>query len=167
LLKLFLGSSRLCFAPGRTKFLADVQIIHRAVQSLCKVDCDLAGGWNAKLTGNPLHNLLPIVREMCARGQPPQQCTFVPDGEGQFTSDHGWDLAADGERLRLVRRIDGFADREALDSARGQAGCDVALGGAARYRPGRSARSWARCSSAGLATGGSGFHGIHVVLVGS
>jgi pyridoxine 5-phosphate synthase len=30
----------------------------------------------------------------------PQQCTFVPDSEGQFTSDHGWDLATDAERLR-------------------------------------------------------------------
>ena len=25
----------------------------------------------------------------------PHQCTLVPDSEGQFTSDHGWDLAAD------------------------------------------------------------------------
>ncbi len=32
----------------------------------------------------------------------PQQCTFVPDAEGQFTSDHGWDLAADADRLRPV-----------------------------------------------------------------
>jgi pyridoxine 5-phosphate synthase len=30
----------------------------------------------------------------------PQQVTFVPDSEGQFTSDHGWDLVADGARLR-------------------------------------------------------------------
>jgi pyridoxine 5-phosphate synthase len=30
----------------------------------------------------------------------PHQATFVPDSEGQFTSDHGWDLAQDGERLR-------------------------------------------------------------------
>jgi pyridoxine 5-phosphate synthase len=34
------------------------------------------------------------------RALKPQQATFVPDSEGQFTSDHGWDLAADGERLR-------------------------------------------------------------------
>jgi pyridoxine 5-phosphate synthase len=26
----------------------------------------------------------------------------VPDGEGQFTSDHGWNLAQDAERLRPV-----------------------------------------------------------------
>lgn len=47
------------------------------------------------LEGNPFHNLMRFVREVR-----PQQVTFVPDGEGQFTSDHGWDLAADGERLR-------------------------------------------------------------------
>jgi pyridoxine 5-phosphate synthase len=30
----------------------------------------------------------------------PHQATFVPDSEGQFTSDHGWNLAADGARLK-------------------------------------------------------------------
>jgi pyridoxine 5-phosphate synthase len=29
----------------------------------------------------------------------PHQCTLVPDAEGQFTSDHGWDIAADAKRL--------------------------------------------------------------------
>lgn len=47
------------------------------------------------IEGNPFHNLMDFVRKVR-----PQQCTFVPDSEGQFTSDHGWDLAADGERLR-------------------------------------------------------------------
>ncbi len=47
------------------------------------------------IEGNPFHNLMGFVRELR-----PQQCTFVPDSEGQFTSDHGWDLVADGERLR-------------------------------------------------------------------
>ena len=47
------------------------------------------------IEGNPFHNLMAFVREVR-----PQQATFVPDTEGQFTSDHGWDLAADGERLR-------------------------------------------------------------------
>jgi hypothetical protein len=32
----------------------------------------------------------------------PHQATFVPDSEGQFTSDHGWDFPADAERLRPV-----------------------------------------------------------------
>ena len=47
------------------------------------------------IEGNPLQNLMDFVRQVR-----PHQCTFVPDGEGQFTSDHGWDLAADGDRLR-------------------------------------------------------------------
>jgi pyridoxine 5-phosphate synthase len=29
----------------------------------------------------------------------PDQCTLVPDDPGQLTSDHGWDLARDGERV--------------------------------------------------------------------
>lgn len=32
----------------------------------------------------------------------PQQCTLVPDGDSQLTSDHGFDLTRDGERLRPV-----------------------------------------------------------------
>jgi len=47
------------------------------------------------IEGNPFHNLMGFIRTV-----KPQQATFVPDSEGQFTSDHGWDLAADGERLR-------------------------------------------------------------------
>jgi pyridoxine 5-phosphate synthase len=40
--------------------------------------------------GNPLHNLMGLLRELAAKGQAPQQCTFVPDDESQPTSDHGW-----------------------------------------------------------------------------
>ena len=37
---------------------------------------------------------LPLVRETR-----PAQCTLVPDGDAQLTSDHGFDLRSDGERL--------------------------------------------------------------------
>ena len=47
------------------------------------------------IEGNPFHNLMDFIRDVR-----PHQCTFVPDSEGQFTSDHGWDLAADGERVK-------------------------------------------------------------------
>jgi pyridoxine 5-phosphate synthase len=30
----------------------------------------------------------------------PHQVTFVPDSEGQFTSDHGWTFPQDAERLK-------------------------------------------------------------------
>ena len=46
------------------------------------------------IEGNPFQNLMGFIRAV-----KPQQATFVPDGEDQFTSDHGWDLAADGGRL--------------------------------------------------------------------
>ena len=52
------------------------------------------------IEGNPFHNLMGFARDLRAKGLPLHQMTFVPDSEGQFTSDHGWDLAADGERLR-------------------------------------------------------------------
>lgn len=47
------------------------------------------------IEGNPFHNLMDFVRMVR-----PQQCTFVPDAQGQFTSDHGWNLSADAEWLR-------------------------------------------------------------------
>ena len=47
------------------------------------------------IEGNPFQNLMGFLRAVR-----PHQCTFVPDAEDQPTSDHGWDLAADGERLR-------------------------------------------------------------------
>ena len=47
------------------------------------------------IEGNPLQNLMGYVRQF-----KPHQATFVPDGESQFTSDHGWNPATDTERLR-------------------------------------------------------------------
>ncbi|HMM85547.1 pyridoxine 5'-phosphate synthase [Azohydromonas sp.] len=47
------------------------------------------------IEGNPLHNLMDFVRAV-----KPHQATFVPDTEGQFTSDHGWNLPADAATLR-------------------------------------------------------------------
>jgi pyridoxine 5-phosphate synthase len=62
------------------------------------------------IEGNPFHNLMAFVRELR-----PAQCTFVPDSAGQFTSDHGWDLQADGERLRpLIAEAHSFGTRVSL-----------------------------------------------------
>ena len=49
------------------------------------------------IEGNPFQNLMGFVRTLR-----PHQCTLVPDGEGQFTSDHGWNLEQDGDRLRPI-----------------------------------------------------------------
>jgi pyridoxine 5-phosphate synthase len=45
----------------------------------------------------------------------PTQVTLVPDGDGQLTSDHGFDLARDGERLEpLVRAFAALGCRVSL-----------------------------------------------------
>lgn len=73
------------------------------------------------LEGNPFHNLMAFIRAVR-----PHQATFVPDSEGQFTSDHGWNLAADGARLKplieechaLGVRVSLFMDADAAAMAR-------------------------------------------------
>ena len=94
-------AARLCLAAGANGITVhprpdarhiradDVRALHRLLQ-----------GWPGaefNIEGNPFHNLMDFVRELR-----PDQCTFVPDSEGQFTSDHGWNLPADTERLKPV-----------------------------------------------------------------
>lgn len=52
-------------------------------------------GRELNIEGNPFLNLMEHVR-----ASRPEQVTFVPDGESQKTSDHGFNLVKDGERLR-------------------------------------------------------------------
>lgn len=54
------------------------------------------------IEGNPFHNLMELATEVKARGLPLHQLTFVPDSEGQFTSDHGWSFPQDDARLQPV-----------------------------------------------------------------
>jgi len=45
----------------------------------------------------------------------PNQATFVPDSEGQFTSDHGWNFPDDADRLRpLIRECQALGVRVSL-----------------------------------------------------
>ena len=64
----------------------------------------LRGRVEYNIEGNPFApargaypGLLALVREVR-----PTQVTLVPDNEGQLTSDHGFDLSRDGERLQPV-----------------------------------------------------------------
>ncbi len=72
---------------GRHIRAEDVPLLHRLVAARPGVEFNIEG--------NPFHNLMDFVRALR-----PHQATFVPDSEGQFTSDHGWDVPADAERLR-------------------------------------------------------------------
>ena len=69
---------------------------------------ELLQGWPGReynIEGNPTQNLMGFLRDLAARGQAPTQCTFVPDGEDQFTSDHGWPLADAAARARVAPLI--------------------------------------------------------------
>ena len=72
---------------GRHIRPADVHDLHGLLKAWPRAEYNIEG--------NPFHNLMDFVRRVR-----PHQCTFVPDAEGQSTSDHGWNLAADGERLK-------------------------------------------------------------------
>lgn len=54
-------------------------------------------GIEFNIEGNPFHQVMDLVRKV-----KPAQCTLVPDDPAAFTSDHGWNLAQDGERLQPV-----------------------------------------------------------------
>ncbi len=51
-------------------------------------------GREYNIEGNPTQNLMAFIRQVR-----PSQATFVPDGEDQFTSDHGWSFPQDAARL--------------------------------------------------------------------
>ena len=67
------------------------------------------------IEGNPFHNLMDCVADLIARKLPVHQVTFVPDGEGQFTSDHGWNFPQDANRLRpLIAQVHAWGLRVSL-----------------------------------------------------
>ena len=76
------------------------------------------------IEGNPFHNLMDHVRALR-----PHQATFVPDSEGQFTSDHGWRFPEDEQRLKplidechaLGVRVSLFMDADADQMAAAKA----------------------------------------------
>ncbi|MBO0722867.1 MAG: pyridoxine 5'-phosphate synthase [Blastocatellia bacterium] len=49
------------------------------------------------IEGNPFPEFMDLVRTIR-----PAQCTLVPDGPDAMTSDHGWDLDEEGQRLEPI-----------------------------------------------------------------
>jgi pyridoxine 5-phosphate synthase len=94
---------------------------------------ELVKAWPGRefnVEGNPHHNLMDCVADLRARQLPVHQVTFVPDGEGQFTSDHGWSFPADAARLQpLITQAHALGLRVSLfmdaDPAAMQAAKDV------------------------------------------
>lgn len=63
------------------------------------------------IEGNPLEvSFMEIVRKV-----KPTQCTLVPDAPDTFTSDSGWDLTKDKERLiPIIEELHGLGSRVSL-----------------------------------------------------
>jgi pyridoxine 5-phosphate synthase len=67
-------------------------------------------GREFNIEGNPFIEFLPYIEQVR-----PTQATLVPDTTEAFTSDHGWDLRADGERLRpVIRQLKDLGARVSL-----------------------------------------------------
>ena len=83
-------------------------------------------GREYNIEGNPSQNLMDFIRQVR-----PQQATFVPDSEDQFTSDHGWSFPQDAERLApLVAECKALGVRVSLfmDPVPGQMAAARAVG---------------------------------------
>ncbi|HTI96614.1 MAG TPA: pyridoxine 5'-phosphate synthase [Rudaea sp.] len=83
----------------------------RALAALCTggIEFNIEGnGFAPPREGYP--GLLALVRETR-----PAQCTLVPDGDAQLTSDHGFDLCVDAMRLRpLITELKSCGARVSL-----------------------------------------------------
>ena len=76
-----------------------------------------ARGVEFNIEGNPFappREGYPGLLPLCEQTRP-AQATLVPDGDGQLTSDHGFDFGRDGERLRpLIAALKSYGCRVSL-----------------------------------------------------
>ena len=117
-------AAELCLAAGARGITVHPRPDERHIRLHDVFDLgELMRGWPDRefnIEGNPFHNLMDIAQAVRDRGLPLHQLTFVPDSEGQFTSDHGWRFPEDADRLApavlrgqaLGARISLFMDPE-------------------------------------------------------
>ena len=161
-------AARLCLQAGANGITVHPRPDERHIRAQDVFDlADVLKAWPDReynIEGNPFHNLMDFARQVR-----PNQATFVPDSEGQFTSDHGWSFPLDAERLRpliaecqaLGVRVSLFMDPEPAQMALARAaGADrvelytepyaAAWGGAAQ---GEQLRRYAAAARAALDAG--------------
>ncbi len=161
-------AARLCLQAGANGITVHPRPDERHIRAQDVFDlADVLKAWPDReynIEGNPFHNLMDFLRQVR-----PHQATFVPDSEGQFTSDHGWSFPFDAERLRpliaecqaLGVRVSVFMDPEPAQMALARAaGADrvelytepyaAAWGGAAQ---GEQLRRYAAAARAALDAG--------------
>ncbi len=119
-------------------------------------------GVEFNIEGNPFappRDGYPGLLPLCEQVRP-EQVTLVPDGDGQITSDHGFDFRRDADALRpLVDALKGWGCRVSLFADAGCEGLDevAAMGAdrielytgpfAAAFERGDAAAELARCAA--------------------
>lgn len=97
-------AATLCLQAGAAGITVHPRPDARHIRAQDVIDlAELLQAWPDReynIEGNPFHNLMDCVRDLRQRGLPVHQVTFVPDSEGQFTSDHGWSFPQDAARLK-------------------------------------------------------------------
>ena len=99
------GAARICLDAGAAGITVHPRPDQRHIRpSDVRELAEMLSQWpraEFNIEGNPFAGTLADYPGFMAilRETRPTQATLVPDTAGQATSDHGWDLAADGERL--------------------------------------------------------------------
>lgn len=111
-------AARVCIAAG----CAGITVHPRPDQRHIRADDVFAllpvlAGTELNIEGNPFapaQGTYPGLLAL-ARAIRPTQCTLVPDGDAQLTSDHGFDLQRDAPRLRpLIAELQSYGCRVSL-----------------------------------------------------
>ena len=88
---------------------SDVRQLAQLVAPLEEVEFNIEGNPFADPLGE-YPGLLSLVEETL-----PEQCTLVPDSDSQLTSDHGFDLESQGDRLKpIIAQIKSMGVRVSL-----------------------------------------------------
>jgi len=94
-----LKAAQMCLEAGADGITVHPRPDERHIRAMDVAELsELMKQWPSRefnIEGNPFHQLMDFVRIYL-----PHQVTFVPDSEGQFTSDHGWSFPKDAEALK-------------------------------------------------------------------
>jgi pyridoxine 5-phosphate synthase len=109
-----LKAAQMCLEAGAQGITIHPRPDERHIRASDVIElADLMKRWPDRefnIEGNPFHQLMDFVRTYR-----PHQVTFVPDSEGQFTSDHGWSFPKDAERLQpLIEECQSLGVRVSL-----------------------------------------------------
>lgn len=94
-------AARICLEAGAYGITVHPRPDERHIRAadVADVAAVVAGfpGKEFNIEGNPFHGLMEFAERIR-----PTQCTLVPDDPGAFTSNQGWNLADNEERLRPI-----------------------------------------------------------------